>query len=721
MAEILKQIKTQILLRSDSHAAWGAADPYLGKGEIAVSVDTITIEGVEKTVTKFKIGDGVSTWSQLPYFATDSVEGLENRIGIAEGKITTAEGKITTAEGKITTLEGLVADLSGAQVNVIESVKVKVRSEEGVQEEALAISDKTVVVDLTAYATSAELTAVDNKFANYTTTTALNTLLADYATTTNVKDLEARINKKLVDYITDAQLSQYQETVATALELKANAAEVENKFKDYETAATAAGKYVAKTDYNAKVEELTGDIEDITKEGGAIDTAVAAAKEALQANINKKVDITTYEEKVNSLEDQISTLTSGGLVREVVPALPEKAQAKENIIYLVPATESKDIYDEYLYIAGAEGAEGHFELIGNTAVSFDGYATEDYVDGAIEEVQGSVDAIYAKDAEGKETGVLVEKLTAAEQAHDADIKGIQDQLDELTTGENSVAKQIETAVKAEKDRAELAEQGLDGRIDAIEALGLEANYAKKSEVKEVSDAVENITKAEEGVIDTRIAVAKTELEGKINAKADASALADYVTTTVYEQHTSAYAKHLEDYAQHLTDQKDVDDAQDERLEAVENSLKTLTEGEGSVAKQIEAAVAAEAKEREDADKELDDRVKVIEGYNIPGTYASKSELSTAVQALEGADTTLSNGVKANKDAIDVLNGNADTVGSVANTVKQAVNTAKYITSVDEEVFVVNEGVLSLNPNTVFVLDGGNAAGFTIKTNESTEV
>lgn len=720
MAEILKQIKTQILLRSDSHAAWEAANPYLGKGEIAVSVDTTIVEGVEKTVTRFKIGDGVSTWSQLPYFATDSVEGLENRIGIVEGKVTTAEGKITTAEGKITTLEGLVADLSGAQVNVIESVEVKVRTEEGEKQEALAISDKTVVLDLTAYATSAELTAVDNKFANYTTTTALNTLLADYAKTTDVTGLESRINETLKSYITDTQLGQYRETVAQALALKANAADVENEFKKYETAETAEGKYVAQTTYNAKVEELAGDIEDITKEGGAIETAVVAAKEALQANIDKKVDTTTYEAKVNSLESQISTLTSGGLVREVVQALPEKAQAKENIIYLVPATESKDTYDEYLYIAGADGAEGHFELIGNTKVSFDGYATEDYVDGAIEEVQGNIDAIY-KNVEGTETGVLVDKLTAAEQAHAEDIKDIQDQLDALTTGENSVAKQIEAAVKVEEDRAKLAEQGLDGRIAAIEGLGLEANYATKAEVKEVSDAVENITKAEEGVIDTRIAAAKSELEGKINAKADASALEGYVTTTVYEQHTSAYAKHLEDYAKHLTDQEAVDEAQDERLEAVENSLKTLTEGEGSVAKQIEAAVAAEAKEREDADKALDDRVKVIEGYNIPGTYASKSELNTAVQALEGADTTLSNGVKANKDAIDVLNGDADTAGSVANTVKQAVNTAKYITSVDEEVFVVNEGVLSLNPNTVFVLDGGNAAGFTIKTNESTEV
>lgn len=720
MAEILKQIKTQILLRSDSHAAWEAANPYLGKGEIAVSVDTTIVEGVEKTVTRFKIGDGVSTWSQLPYFATDSVEGLENRIEIAEGKITTAEGKITTAEGKITTLEGLVADLSGAQVNVIESVKVKVRSEEGVTEEALAISDKTVVVDLTAYATSAELTAVDNKFANYTTTTALNTLLADYAKATDVTGLESRINEKLKSYITDEQLGTYQGEVAKALALKANATDVDNKFEEYLTKEAASDTYVAQTVYDEKVEELTGDIKDITKEGGAIDTAVAAAKEALQANIDKKVDTTTYEEKVNYLESQISTLTSGGLVREVVQALPEKSKAKENIIYLVPATESKDAYDEYLYIAGAEGAEGHFELIGNTKVSFDGYATEDYVDGAIEEVQGNIDAIYAKDAEGAETGVLVDKLTAAQQAHDADIEDIQDQLDALTTGDNSVAKQIETAVKAEEDRAKLAEQGLDGRIAAIEGLGLEANYATKAEVKEVSDAVENITKAE-GVIDTRIATAKSELEGKINAKADASALEGYVTTTVYEEHTSAYAKHLEDYAKHLTDQEAVDDAQDERLEAVENSLKTLTEGEESVAKQIEAAVAAEAKEREDADKALDDRVKAIEGYKIPETYASKSELSAAVQALEGADATLSNGVKANTDAIAVLNGDADTAGSVANTVKQAVNTAKYITSVDEEVFVVNEGVLSLNPNTVFVLDGGNAAGFTIKTNESTEV
>lgn len=48
---------TQIQLRRDTAAAWTAADPVLLDGEV----------GIEKDTGKAKLGDGVSTWSALPY------------------------------------------------------------------------------------------------------------------------------------------------------------------------------------------------------------------------------------------------------------------------------------------------------------------------------------------------------------------------------------------------------------------------------------------------------------------------------------------------------------------------------------------------------------------------------------------------------------------------------------------------------------------------------
>ena len=47
----------QVQLRRDTAANWLLADPVLADGEM----------GIDLTVSKVKIGDGTTTWSQLPY------------------------------------------------------------------------------------------------------------------------------------------------------------------------------------------------------------------------------------------------------------------------------------------------------------------------------------------------------------------------------------------------------------------------------------------------------------------------------------------------------------------------------------------------------------------------------------------------------------------------------------------------------------------------------
>lgn len=73
-----------------------------------------------------------------------------------------------------------------------------------------------------------------------------------------------------------------------------------------------------------------------------------------------------------------SAVTSGGLVREIVEQLPTE-DISPNTIYMVPKqTQSGDqYYDEYIY------TNNRWEKIGDTQVSLDGYATEQYVDSAI--------------------------------------------------------------------------------------------------------------------------------------------------------------------------------------------------------------------------------------------------------------------------------------------------------------------------------------------------
>lgn len=56
MSELVK-VNVQILCRSDESSNWTAQNPILGKGEPGYELDT----------TLLKIGDGVTTWNDLPY------------------------------------------------------------------------------------------------------------------------------------------------------------------------------------------------------------------------------------------------------------------------------------------------------------------------------------------------------------------------------------------------------------------------------------------------------------------------------------------------------------------------------------------------------------------------------------------------------------------------------------------------------------------------------
>lgn len=51
----------EIRLRRGTASQWNQANPVLEAGE----------PGVERDTNKFKIGDGVRTWSNLPYYLTE--------------------------------------------------------------------------------------------------------------------------------------------------------------------------------------------------------------------------------------------------------------------------------------------------------------------------------------------------------------------------------------------------------------------------------------------------------------------------------------------------------------------------------------------------------------------------------------------------------------------------------------------------------------------------
>lgn len=112
-----------------------------------------------------------------------------------------------------------------------------------------------------------------------------------------------------------------------------------------------------------------------------------------------KVDETHYTKteidgKVTDLQGKIADAMSGKLTKSIVEALPEVAEAKEDIIYLVPnGTEGSNVRDEYMLI------NGKFEVIGSTAVEMG-----DYIKKAdVEEIStDDIDAIINGTAETSE-------------------------------------------------------------------------------------------------------------------------------------------------------------------------------------------------------------------------------------------------------------------------------------------------------------------------------
>lgn len=119
-------INTRIVLRNDIASVWQSVNPILAKGEIGIEIDT----------KKFKIGDNVTAWNDLPYFASSSdplAEDVLDRIGKVESGLANltgvVSGQATTLEELGKSVDDLVAELSKkADVTVIEGINGRIDS-----------------------------------------------------------------------------------------------------------------------------------------------------------------------------------------------------------------------------------------------------------------------------------------------------------------------------------------------------------------------------------------------------------------------------------------------------------------------------------------------------------------------------------------------------------------------------------------------------------------
>jgi hypothetical protein len=101
----LKTIKSRIILRNDSTANWLSDEVQtLLKGEVG-------IEFLADGKVKMKIGDGVTTWANLPYFGEEDDAALKAELqaeidadvkALADGQVTTNKNDIDSLLTQIT-------------------------------------------------------------------------------------------------------------------------------------------------------------------------------------------------------------------------------------------------------------------------------------------------------------------------------------------------------------------------------------------------------------------------------------------------------------------------------------------------------------------------------------------------------------------------------------------------------------------------------------------
>lgn len=84
-----KVFKTHIIWRHDTSANWTAVNPVLRLAEVGVETDT----------NKFKIGDGIKTWSQLSYSGTQVI--IEGEGEVIVGASINASGDLVLTKGQL--------------------------------------------------------------------------------------------------------------------------------------------------------------------------------------------------------------------------------------------------------------------------------------------------------------------------------------------------------------------------------------------------------------------------------------------------------------------------------------------------------------------------------------------------------------------------------------------------------------------------------------------
>ena len=472
---------------------------------------------------------------------------------------------------------------------------------------------------------------------------------------------------------TDEETGTIQNALDTLVELQ-------NYITSDGEAATALTNKV--TAIETAVNTLTGDGEgSVTK---TVTDAIAA---------QAQTDASTYATK-DALAAVKATADAAAVKTTVDEALADKAdKADLDNYYVKDDVYTKDAVDTLL--AGIKGEYG--ETADSVSAALSAHKTEsDNKFSAIEEdVEANTNAIA--DINNAETGILAQANTNAQTKVDALANG--------AVKDNTAAI---SALQTKADNNTTSIEGLNTRIGTLEGTDTKLSNDIATEKGRVDTLVGTV--ATHG---TDIALLKdkdTTLESKIDA--NTAKFADYSTTTEVDTKI--------ENAVNAIDYTTINQAITKNAEDISNEVTRATTRENEIAALVEDNTTA-----------IGENTSEIARVNAVLTAAIENEDDTALNSIKELaawisehDTEVLPIVNSNTTAIEKLNANANTVGSVANTVATAIakiplataSVAGLVKSSDE-INVDANGAMSLgvvstdkliNGSATLVLNGGDS-------------
>ncbi len=547
-------------------------------------------------------------------------------------------------------LDQLKRDLADAQTALQEAIDKKASSEELTK----AIEDLTA-----AYAAADE---------------GLKKLLGDEidADVKALKDsLETQLaatDKALADAITKAEndLANAKTDLQAAIDKKASSEELTKAIADlttaYEAADTALQAAIETkmtTDLSTLKTALEGDIKTVTENIAKVEKALADAKTDLQNKIDQKADATALADAITDLttayeaaDDTLKSLLQAEIdadVKVLQDALEKQLASTEKTLTEAIAKVEKDL------------ADAKTDLQNKIDQKADATALADAITDLTTAYEAADDTLKS--------------LLQAEI--DADVKVLQDALEkQLASTEKTLTEAI---AKVEKDLAD-AKTDLQNKID------------QKADATALADAITDLTTAYEAAddtlksllqaeIDADVLVLKNDLEGQLNA-----AKGTLETAIAKVEKDLADAKtDLQNKIDQKANASDVADALNDLTNAyvaADNALKSYLMSEiatnmGIVKTDLEAQLA-------EAKTALETAIKTAEG-NLDKAV---TDLETAIK---NGDTALDEKIL----ALDAAYKTADTLMKGAITADLEANIAALRSAMDEADTQMKEAIEAL--------------------------